>query len=195
MRAALPIRPSLRDDCRLAPHPRKMMRHPGEETGMRRAFIAMLMLVVGVTASAEAKETIGWVERVRIYPGALDIRAKIDTGADNSSLHCECIEPYEKPDGSQWVRFTVTNYQGEHIRLEEKVIRNTRIKRHGSDVQTRPVIKLGICVGQTYRETEVNLVDRGGFEYQMLIGRSFLRKDFLIDPASRYINPPRCTNP
>lgn len=159
---------------------------------MGRALLVCLMMLGSLAAQSHATETIGWVERVRIYPGALEVRAKIDTGADTSSLHCDCIEPFEKRDGSKWVRFTVTNFEGEKIRLEEKVVRTARIKRHADDVQERLVIKLGVCVGETLRETEVNLVDRGGFEYPMLIGRSFLRDDFLIDPAHRYINPPRC---
>ncbi|UCD82655.1 MAG: ATP-dependent zinc protease, partial [Desulfobacterales bacterium] len=49
--------------------------------------------------------------------------------------------------------------------------------------ERRPVIRIGICLEKVYKEVEVNLVNRSKFNYQMLIGRSFLEGEFAVDPA------------
>ena len=51
---------------------------------------------------------------------------------------------------------------------------------------------MAICLGSHYMETDVNLVDRSNFDYQMLIGRNFLAGNVLIDPASTYVAEPAC---
>jgi len=72
------------------------------------------------------------------------------------------------------------------------VTRMARIKRHFGKEQVRYVVKLGICLGSVYREAEVTLVDRTGFNYPLLVGRNFLKDDFLIDPSATFLNKPDC---
>ena len=67
-----------------------------------------------------------------------------------------------------------------------------KIKRHFGEQQERMVIELGLCVGSTYREVDVNLVDRGGLNYQLLIGRELLKGRFLVDAGATFANPPDC---
>ena len=55
------------------------------------------------------------------------------------------------------------------------------------------VVMLGICLGKVYKETEVTLVDRKGFLYAMLIGRSFLKNLFIVDTAQQFTVKPTCT--
>lgn len=144
-----------------------------------------------LTLKAQNKITIGRVEKVRIYPGNLIIRAKIDTGAKNSSLGCYDMSFFEN-NGEKWVRFSITNHKGKTIKLEQKVQRVAKIKDHFEKNQERPVIKLYICLGNLYKETEVNLIDRSGFIYQLLIGRSFITDDFIVDPSKKYTTKPKC---
>lgn len=151
----------------------------------------LLLLLAAVPGTVLAKEVVGWTEKAVLYPGGLEIRAKVDTGAETSSLNCECRNFFEK-DGEQWVRFSVTNYQGERVWLERKIHRTAEIKRHFGGIQERPVVKLGICLGSVYRETEVNVIDRSGLKYPLLIGRQFLEEEFLVDSSAQFINPPRC---
>lgn len=158
----------------------------------RYLWLSVLPLLLAVfSAPVLAKDVVGWTEKVVIYPGGLEIKAKIDTGAQTSSLNCECRNFIEK-DGEQWVRFSVINYQGERIWLERKIVRMAKIKRHYGGVQERPVVMLGVCLGGVYRETEVNVIDRSGLEYPMLIGRKFLKGKFLVDSAAQFVNPPHC---
>jgi len=140
---------------------------------------------------SEAKETVGWVEKVIITAEEIEVKAKIDSGARHSSLHCGC-KNFTKNNGEKWVRFTVRNYKDEFVEINKKVIRQARIRRHNGKMQVRDVIKLSICLGSVRKEVEVNLVNRKGLNFQMLIGRSFLKNDFLIDSGNKYINNPNC---
>ena len=138
------------------------------------------------------KTVVGWLERVSIAgEHQLILNAKIDTGADYCSLHVEEIEPFKRK-GQKWVRFRAMNRTGESILLERKVVRTVRIKRKGAKPQKRTVIEMGICLADIYRKVQVNLVDRSGFNFHMLLGRNFLRGYFRVDPGAQYTQEPRC---
>lgn len=160
---------------------------------------ALVLATAAATAASAAPEAgrrqvAGWVENVTVFPGALKLRAKLDSGARTSSLHASRIERFER-DGRSWVRFTLHNGAGEQVHIERPVIRSVTIKRHFGRRQTRPVINLTLCLGAVLKDTEVNLVDRSGFLYQLLIGRSFLKGDYYIDPGRTFRQPPRCAEP
>jgi len=133
----------------------------------------------------------GWVENVSLFPGNLKIKAKLDTGARNSSLNAKYIEDFER-DGEKWVRFKLKNWKGRTEKFEARVIRTATIKQHETESVSRPVIRLGICLGNIYKEVEVNLQDRSKFNYQMLIGRSYLRKSILVDSSVTFTIQPDC---
>lgn len=153
-------------------------------------LIATLLLFMG-SNSCVAKEAVGWVENAKVYPGGIMVKAKVDTGAKTSSLDCECITPI-KINGKNWVSFSVKNHKGDIVFLKKPVTRIARIKRHFGEEQERYVVKLGICLGSIYREAEVTLIDRSGFNYGLLIGRNFLGKDFVVDPSQTFSVKPKC---
>lgn len=152
----------------------------------------VVVLIMAVPASGGGKMVVGWLEKARISPGNLLVRAKLDTGAKTCSLGVHSLAEFTR-HGEQWVRFDVKNKYGDKITLEKKVQRLVRIKRHGVELQNRPVILLGICLGYLYKEIEVNLVDRTDFNYPMLIGRSFMAGNFIVDPSAKFTSPPTCT--
>jgi hypothetical protein len=140
---------------------------------------------------AQNKDIVGRVERVRIYPGNLVLRAKLDTGAKTCSLHAPRITKFEK-NGETWVRFSVKDHRGLEATIERKIVRQARIKRSSGEPEVRLVVLLGVCLGTLYREVEVNLVDRAEFNYPMLIGRSFMIGHILVDPELKYTSEPAC---
>ncbi len=150
-----------------------------------------ISLLCLVTVPLSAKEIVGWVENVRIFPGDILIKAKIDTGAKTSSLHCDCVNEIDR-EGEKWIRFSLTGDDGETHWLERKVERTVTIKRHFSKSQHRQVVRLGVCLGGIYKETDVSLIDRSGLNYQLLIGRRFLEETHLVDSGVTFINKPRC---
>lgn len=162
---------------------------------MKRTLFSLLALIavlypVSVTGT-ESKQVVGLVERVRIHPTEMILNAKLDTGADNSSIHATDIVRFKRR-GDSWVRFSVTNAQKETETIERRLVRVARIKRTEGQRQKRPVVMLGICLGNVYREVQVTLVDRSRFRCRMILGRSFLRNAFLVDPSRKRTVEPNC---
>jgi hypothetical protein len=160
---------------------------------LSKILVLIVSISVGLSifAVAAEKRIVGWIETVSIHPGNMKIKAKLDTGARNSSLNAKHLEQFTR-DGETWVRFDLRNYKNRIETFEAEVIRTAKIKQTGQEADRRPVIKLGICIGNTYKEVEVNLEDRSGFNYQMLIGRSFLRGSFIVDPGLTFTIKPNC---
>ena len=157
--------------------------------GIASALGAALVLASG-SAAAEPS-VVGWIEPVKLGQEGVIVPAKPDTGADPSSLHVSDIRWMQRADGD-WVAFEVTG-RDRTVRLERKVERIARVKKASGGVQDRPVVLLGVCLGNTYQVTEVNLTDRTGFKLPFLVGRSFLANRFAVDSARTQTVQPACT--
>ena len=158
-------------------------------------FLILLIACVIFPNTASSKDDLlvaGWIEQAILFPDVLKVHAKLDTGAKTSSINA--VDPFFfTKNGDSWVRFSLTNRDESTIILERPVIRTTTIKRHFGDSQKRPVITLDICVGEVRKKVDVNLVDRSGLNYQLLIGRNFLRGSLLIDSGQTYLTSPDCS--
>lgn len=159
---------------------------------LRSALLLLVFFVQSLSAEAQTRRTMGWVEKVKIFPEDVLLQAKLDTGAENSSLDAENIEEFEK-DGKKWVRFELINRFGKTVVFEKKVVSVAKIKTPRGKAIHRPVVRFGLCLGDQYMEAEVNLQNRDGYDYQMLIGRSFLAGNIIVDPAIMYTAEPNCT--
>jgi hypothetical protein len=157
------------------------------------ALLAGLLgaLVMALPAAAGEKKVVGWIEKVRLSPGNFVVHAKLDSGAEYCSLDAANLTEFDR-NGQRWVRFDLSERDGKKITIERPLLRMATIKRHFAQSQKRPVIKLGVCLGNIYKETEVNLVDRAGFNYRMLIGRKFMEGAVIIDPSAKYTVEPEC---
>ena len=154
-------------------------------------FVFSVSLVSAALAEEEGYVTAGWVEKAVVYPDGVELHAKLDTGAKTSSINAPDPVFYEQ-DGRRWVRIELVNRNQEKILLNAPLVREATIKRHYGESQVRPVIKLDICIGRVRKTEEVNLVDRQGLNYQLLIGRNFLKGALLIDSGSTYRLSPDC---
>jgi hypothetical protein len=157
------------------------------------ALLAGLLgaLVLALPAAAGEKKVVGWIEKVRISPGNFIVHAKLDSGAEYSSLDAANLTEFER-NGKPWVRFDLIEREGQKITIERPLLRWAPIKRHNQEPQRRPVIKLGVCLGNIYQETEVNLINRKNYQYRMLIGRKFMEGLVIIDPSAKYTLEPEC---
>ena len=140
---------------------------------------------------SQQKVMFGYLERVVISTAGLALDAKLDTGADTSSLHAEGIKRFKRM-GDRFVRFQVREDSGELVTLERPLSRMARIRRHDGDYQRRPVVKMWICVGNTRRRVEVNLIDRSQFSYPFLLGRSAMEGAIIVDPDRTFTVQPEC---
>ena len=158
----------------------------------RLFFVIGSFLLICLSQNAFAqKQTMGLIEKAKIYPKGLILDAKLDTGADSCSLHASNIKEFEK-DGREFVKFTIIDRYGKKQEVEKEVMRHVRIKRLDGKSQVRKMIHIGLCLGGVYKIAEVSLVNRGKFNYEMLIGRRFLAGDFIVDPSITYTVDPTC---
>ena len=75
-------------------------------------------------------------------------------------------------------------------RGEREVLRVARIKRKKAESQRRYFVEMEVCLGAVHKRVQVNLVDRSGFKFHMLVGRNFLRDSFIVDPSLQYTREP-----
>lgn len=158
---------------------------------LRNAMIGLLLIIAPAYVYGQDKQTVGWIEKALIYPGGLAFDAKLDTGAATTSINAVDIEKFNQ-DGQEWVRFTAVDKSGKRFPFERKLLGVAEIKRHQGPPQRRFVVKMGICIGNHYAETEVNLIDRSRFKYPLLIGRSFMAGRLIPDPSAEYTVEPEC---
>jgi len=155
-------------------------------------FFTSCTFIMCISTTAIAKEMIGWVENVGVYPGKVVIKAKIDSGADSSSINSKSSTLYNR-SGEQWVKFSITDIHGNLVTFDKKIVRNVKVKRNFGEKQKRAVVRMGICIGNQYGETNISLIDRSEFNYNLLIGRNFLQGKFVIDPSLTFMSKPQCS--
>ncbi len=151
-------------------------------------------IMIAVPASGnEGKDLFGWAERVVLGPNNLHLEAKLDTGADTSSLHAQNIRRVRRGD-KRLVRFEIEDDEtGETISIARPFIRRARIKRHSGEHQRRYVVVIDVCLGDhLLREVEFSLIDRSEFQYPVLLGRSALEGVAVVDPALTFTAEPTC---
>jgi hypothetical protein len=133
---------------------------------------------------------IGWREWVG-FP-ELDIpriKAKIDTGARTSALHAFMVEPFTR-DTLPWVRFAIHPIQGDSDTVVEceAPIKDKRVVRDsGGHEEMRYVIETPILIGDEIIQAEVTLTDRDGMTFRVLLGRTALRKRYVVHPGRSYL--------
>ena len=158
----------------------------------RGAAISVLVLALAVPAAASEPDIFGWAEPVILEEAGYRLEAKLDTGADTSSLDAIDIRRFRRK-GKSWVRFTVEDHdEGETVRLERPLLRRVRIKRHDGESQRRSVVSLTVCLAGHRRKVEFSLIDRSQFDYPVLLGRSALAGIAIVDPQVVNLSEPDC---
>lgn len=144
-------------------------------------------------SGSEGKKTvIGWREWVQLPElGVFEMKAKVDTGADNSSLHAFNVERFEN-DGAVYVRFEIHPKQRSRkptIRCEAPLAMERNVKNPGGRTELRPVIRTRVVVAGVELDALVNLTSRDEMGFRMLLGRRAVRSRFLVDPGRSYLGP------
>ena len=134
---------------------------------------------------------IGLIEMVKVSTEAVKMAAKVDTGADFSSVHADIVRFFHR-NGKQWVEFILHDQNGDHRTLQKAVQRMAKIKKKSGGSQERPVVLLQLCVGSSMRKVFVNIAQRSHFNYPLLLGRNFLSGRYIVDPSQKYLLTPAC---
>jgi hypothetical protein len=135
------------------------------------------------------KTIIGWLEEVYLPEYDFVSMAKIDTGAKNSSMHAVDVEYIEQPKAPERsrIRFKTTDFNGISRVIEADVLRLVKIKKAGQPSETRPEIELEIILGGVRKRIRINLKDRAGMNYKMILGRTALEGGFIVDVSKKFM--------
>lgn len=67
------------------------------------------------------------------------------------------------------------------------------IKKKEGGLQRRPVVTMTFCIAGRLIKDEVNLSDRGHFNYEVLVGRNMLTSgNLIIDASKAFTARPNC---
>ena len=135
--------------------------------------------------------TVGWRELVALPDlGLKGLPAKIDSGARTSSLHGTVLEEFRR-EGEKFVRFEVEFPQHHVKQVCEAVHVDVRgITSSNGETQLRYVIKTPLTIGEETFRAEISLADRSDMKFPILIGRSALRRRFLVDSGNSWLQSP-----
>lgn len=140
---------------------------------------------------------IGWRELVGLPDlGASQLRAKIDTGARTSALHAVDVSVFEE-DGIRFVRFHVPlPGQPRNMRCTARIIDDRQIKNTSGISEHRYVIETTLVLASRHWRIEVSLADREKMEFDLILGRTAIRKrGLVVNPGSSYLlGTPRLRN-
>lgn len=145
--------------------------------------------------SADSKDKrqlsiIGWREWLTLPElGIKHIKVKVDSGARTSALHATKIRYLESVNGETWVSFVVTKQLNPRktVRVRAPLVEQRQVKSSLGHATLRPVIRTLIQVGEESWPIEITLVNRDPMGFRMLLGRSAVRKRFLIHPSKSFL--------
>ncbi len=142
-----------------------------------------------VVENGTEKLLVGSIERIRITPPGIAIDARIDTGADSSSLSATDLEYFER-DGEDWVRFKLMVSEEKSYILEREVRRFVKVyQQSDSEGGRRPVVRLRVELGDIRDRFEFNLSDRRHLKHPAILGRNLLMDLVVVDVSEENINP------
>ena len=136
------------------------------------------------------KSTIGWREWISLPDlGIGRIKVKVDTGARSSALHAFRIKTEERQDGL-WVTFEVHSKQRSKnnvVRCEARVMDHRTVRDSGGQEHERYVIETNVRLGDSEWPIEITLTSRDAMGFRMLLGRTAIRRRFLVDSGRSYL--------
>ena len=132
---------------------------------------------------------IGWREWVALPAlGIPALRAKVDTGARTSALHVDAQWRFTQ-GGAPWVGFRLTVGEAGAVSVEAAapVLEERDVTDSGGHRTRRAFLQTRLALAGVEREVEVNLADRHGMRFPMLLGRTAVAGVFTVDPARSFL--------
>ncbi|WP_437228660.1 ATP-dependent zinc protease family protein [Planctomicrobium sp. SH661] len=141
-----------------------------------------------------SRATIGWREWIALPElNVKAIKAKIDTGANTSSLHAFEIERFRRA-GKEFVRFQIHPLQRSvrrTVQAEVPLLEMRSVRSSNGHLSERPVIETEIAIFDQLWTIELTLANRDQMGFRMLLGREALRGRFLVDVGASYLDSSR----
>jgi len=125
-------------------------------------------------------KVIGAVEPIYILPMKTPFYARIDTGAETSSIDVFNLKLFER-DGEKWASFEIVNRTNGETHLFEKKIRKKVAIRRAEEYERRKVVEMSVKFGGETFKAYFSLADRSDFDYQALVGRNIINGRAMVD--------------
>ncbi len=138
---------------------------------------------------APVYKTAGWRETVSLPQLEIGpVVAKLDTGARSAALHAANIKVYQSQDG-QRVRFDafIDETRAHAKPCDLPVLAMRKVKNTGGNVEERVVVRSEIRLGEECWQADITLTDRSDMGVPMLLGRSTIKRRFLVHPSRTYL--------
>lgn len=115
------------------------------------------------------------------------VKAKVDTGAKSSSLHAWDIEVDE---ATGIVAFNLHPFQDDEsvvISAHAPLVEHREVRSSNGEVEVRPVIRTSALVLGRQLAIDLSLTSRDEMGFRMLLGRSAVRRRFVVDPGRSFV--------
>ncbi len=132
---------------------------------------------------------VGWREWVALPAlGLPRLRAKVDTGARSSALHVE--RQWRFVDGgAPWIGFAlVPRAHADEVEAAAPIVDERMVTDSGGHRTLRVFVRTTLRLAGVEREIEMNLADRCGMRFPLLLGRTALADAFMVDPAGSFLH-------
>lgn len=138
------------------------------------------------TPASEDSKLIGNLEEVHFGENKdLQFFAKIDSGAESSSIHAKNIKPFHKMVNGKsvlHVKFDTID-QHYHVRTFIRPVVKIGEVKSALGVSQRYFIREKIWIGEEFHYVNVNLADRSHLKRKFLVGKNILDEGYLINTA------------
>lgn len=136
------------------------------------------------------KLTVGWREWIALPElGIPAIKAKVDTGAKTSALHTVALETYET-NGVLMVHFTIHPLRKRPdiaLTCTAEVVDQRIVSDSGGHRENRYFIRTPLSLGEHSWPIEMSLTNRDNMLFKMLLGRTAMANQLIVDPDSSYL--------
>lgn len=133
---------------------------------------------------------LGWREWLALPDlGLTLVKAKVDTGARTSTLHAFYVDTFRR-SGQRYARFGVHPLQHRAdfvVHGEALVIDQRNVSDSGGHREQRYVIETRLSLGGREWPIEVTLTNRESMLFRMLLGRTAIAGNALVDPARSFV--------
>jgi hypothetical protein len=131
---------------------------------------------------------LGWREWVALPElGIEQIKAKVDTGARTSALHAFDVTLNEAGDTVLFKVHPLQRNTDLVVEASAPLLDQREVRDSGGHSELRYVIETVIVLGGAQLRAEMTLTDRDSMGFRMLLGRTALRKRYLVNPDRSYL--------
>lgn len=142
---------------------------------------------VSRTPASINSKMIGNLEHVHIGENKdLQYYAKIDSGAESSSIHAKNISTFEKVENGHsvlYVKFETIDENSLSRTLVRPIVKIDEVRSAlGSNL--RYFIREKVWIGDSFYYVNVNLADRSRLKRKFLIGKNILDENYIINTSA-----------